>query len=55
MLRENLHLPNGLRESLSWMDAFVEEGRPMRIWHHSFTDLTVMPLYRKTIAPSIVV
>ena len=22
----------------------------MRIWHHSFTDLTVMPLYRKTIA-----
>ena len=21
----------------------------MRIWHHSFTDLTVMPLYRKTI------
>ena len=22
----------------------------MRIWHQSFTDLTVMPLYRKTIA-----
>src|SRR4029079_10018999 len=26
------------------------KGKPMRIWHHSFTDLTVMPLYRKTIA-----
>src|SRR3954471_16885298 len=26
------------------------KGRLMRIWHHSFTDLTVMPLYRKTIA-----
>ena len=25
----------------------------MRIWHQSFTDLTVMPLYRKTLAELI--